>query len=188
MSAGISGGARRAHSSVQRVALGVACLMLIASVASARSLLTREEALALAYPGAAFAAERLFLTTEQRKRASAAAGVELTSSLVARYVATIDGRLAGRAYVDTHTVRTKKQTLLVSLDAAGKVKRVDVTAFLEPHEYQAPQPFLNQYRDRTLTEDLRLQRAIRPIAGATLTAVAATDAVRRVLAIDSVLR
>lgn len=171
-----------------RLAIGVVCLALAASVAAAGPLLTRDEALELAYPGATFAAERVFLTAEQQRRAAAAAGLEVTSALVARYVASIDGTVAGRAYVDTHTVRTKKESLLISLDAAGKVKRVDTTAFLEPTEYQAPEAFLNQYRGRTLTDDLRLQRAIRPVAGATLTAVAATDAVRRVLAIDAVLR
>lgn len=171
-----------------RLWTATAGILLAASIASAGSLLSREEALTLAYPGATFKAERVFLTSEQQKRAAEAAGVEIPSALVARYIAMQDGNVAGRAYVDTHTVRTKKQTLLISLDAGGKVKRVDTTAFLEPMEYQAPQAFLNQYRDRTLTEDVRLQRAIRPIAGATLTAVAATDAVRRVLAIDAVLR
>ena len=93
----------------------------------------------------------------------------------------------GHAYVDTHVVRTKKETVLVSLDASGAVKRVDVIAMLEPPEYRAPQPFLRQFTGRRLQDDLRLQRAIRPIAGATLTANAVTDAVRRVLAIDAVL-
>lgn len=171
-----------------RVVGFVAVTVLWSAVAAGAPLLTREEALALAYPGGAFTAERVFLTAEQQKRAAAAAGVEIASALVARYVATVNGTIAGRAYIDTHTVRTKKQTLLISLDADGQVKRVDVTAFLEPMEYQAPAAFLNQYRDRELSDDLRLQRAIRPIAGATLTAVAATDAVRRVLAIDSVLK
>jgi hypothetical protein len=60
-------------------------------------------------------------------------------------------------------------------------------AFLEPEEYQAPSAFLDQYRGKALDEDLRLQRAIRPIAGATLTARAVNDATRRVLAIDRVL-
>ncbi len=173
-----------------RQLVGGAIAMMLAGVAltGASPLLTREEALALAYPGATVTAERLFLTADQQKRASESAGVPIPSALVGRYTATKDGKAMGRAYVDTHTVRTKKETLLVSLDAAGTLKRVDVTAFLEPAEYQAPQPFLNQYPGRTLTDDLRLQRAIRPIAGATLTAHAATDAVRRVLAIDAVLR
>ena len=170
------------------VAGALAGALLAASIAAAGPLLSREEALALAYPGATFKPERVFLTAEEQKRAAVAAGVEIPSALVARYIATQEGNVVGRAYVDTHPVRTKKETLLISLDADGKVKRVDTTAFLEPMEYQAPQALLNQYHDRTLSDELRLQRAIRPVAGATLTAVAATDAVRRVLAIDAVLR
>lgn len=157
-------------------------------VAASGSLLTREEALTLAYPGASVTAERIFLTAEQQKRIGASGRVPITSALIGRYVARKDGQIVGRAYVDTHTVRTKKQTLLVSLDAAGKVKRVDVTAFLEPAEYEAPQAFLNQYGGRSLTDDLQLQRAIRPVAGASLTSRSVTEAVRRVLAIDMVLR
>jgi Na+-translocating ferredoxin:NAD+ oxidoreductase subunit G len=172
---------------VRGFAAALVAVVVTADSLSATSLLTREEALKLAYPGATFAAERVFLTDEQRQRV-ADAGSPVNSSLIARYIARQDGRAVGRAYVDTHMVRTKKETLLISLDASGLVKRVDTTAFLEPTEYQAPQPFLNQYTGKSLTEDLRLQRAIRPIAGATLTARAVTDAVRRVLAIDAVLR
>jgi hypothetical protein len=171
-----------------RLALIAATAAMGAGVLAVGSLLTREEALALAYPGATFASERVFLTAEQQKQAAARAGGPIASALIARYIASKDGKVVGRAYVDTHTVRTKKETLVISLDGSGALKRVDVTAFLEPAEYQAPQAFLNQYAGRALTDDLRLQRAIRPVAGATLTAHAITDAVRRVLAIDAVLR
>ena len=175
-------GARFAHHS-----LGALVAMLIAATAAAADI-TRDEALALAFPGAAIRAEQLFMTPEQQKRAAAAGGVEVPSALVARYVATKDGQPAGRAYVDTSTVRTKKETLLISLDPAGRVKRIDVTAFLEPAEYHAPEAWLRQYRDRGLSDELGLNKAIRPIAGATLTARAVNAAVRRVLAIDQVLQ
>jgi hypothetical protein len=176
------------HSNHDRVVSALLGVALAAASLHAGPLLTREEALALAYPGATFTAERIFLAADQQKRAADSAGVPIATALVARYVATKDGAVLGRAYADTHTVRNKKETLLISLDAAGKVKRVDATAFLEPPEYQAPQPFLNQYTGRALDDELRLHRAIRPVAGATLTANAVTDAVRRVLAIDAVLR
>jgi electron transport complex protein RnfG len=163
-----------------------ACLWL-GGLAEAQSLLSREQALALAFPGATFAAEQIFLTNEQVKEAAARAGGPLPSAIIARYTATLDGAAIGRAYVDTHVVRTKRETALVSIDANGRVKRVDVIAFLEPPEYKPPQAFLNQFGGRKLDDDLRLQRAVRPIAGATLTAGALTTAVRRVLAIDAVL-
>lgn len=149
--------------------------------------LTREEALASIFPGAEIESQRVFLTPEQMRAAAEVGGVELSSALVARYLARREDRVIGRAYVDTHVVRTKPESLLVSLDPGGRVLRVDATAFLEPREYLAPEPWLRQYSGRPLDAELELQRAIRPIAGATLTARAVNDAVRRVLAIDQVL-
>ncbi|MGE0042470.1 MAG: FMN-binding protein [Vicinamibacterales bacterium] len=162
-------------------------IVLAATAVVGAGPLSREEALRLAFPGATVTAERVFLTEQQQQAAAAAAGVPVPTALVARYVATRDGVVVGRAYVDTHTVRTKAESLLVSLDASGVVRRVDVTAFLEPDEYAAPGAFLDQFGGRALSDDLHLQRALRPISGATLTSRAVTDAVRRVLAIDGII-
>jgi hypothetical protein len=164
----------------------VVAVALFEAVSAAQGI-SREEALAAVYPGAAIKAEQVFLTVAQQKEALTRGGVDVPSALVARYVATRDGRVVGRAYVDTHVVRTKRESLLVALDAEGRVMRVDVTAFLEPAEYRASDAWLRQYRDHGLDDDLGINRAIRPIAGATLTARAANAAVRRVLAIDDVL-
>ena len=162
-------------------------LLFPISLSSQTGLLTREEALASVYPGATVEAERVFLTGEQTERASELARVDIESPLVARYVAREAGRVVGRAYVDTHVVRTKSESLLVALTSDGAVRRVEVTAFLEPRDYLAPQAWLRQFDSQPLNDDVALQRAIRPIAGATLTAQSATDAVRRVMAIDEVL-
>ena len=153
----------------------------------ARGQTTREEALARVFPGAEFQAERVFLTEAQRTAAEERSGVEIDSLLIARYVATRNGDVVGSAYVDTHVVRTKNESLLVCLDPDGRLRRIEVTAFLEPPEYMASAAWYAQYDGKALNEDLNLNRAIRSIAGATLTARAASEAVRRVLAIDSVL-
>ena len=76
---------------------------------------------------------------------------------------------------------------MIALTSDGAVRRVEVTAFLEPREYLPPQGWLGQFETQPLSDDVALQRAIRPIAGATLTAQSATEAVRRVMAIDEVL-
>ena len=164
----------------------VALVLMVAAPALAQ--VSREEALAAVYPGATIRAEQVFLTPAQQKLALTKGDADIPSALVARYIATRDGKVIGRAYVDTHTVRTKKESLLISLDENGQVLRVDVTAFFEPVEYRASDAWLRQYRDRVLTDELAVNRAIRPIAGATLTARATNDAVRRILAIDQVLQ
>ena len=127
------------------------------------------------------------MTEAQRAAAEEESGVDVNSLLIARYVATRDGDVVGSAYVDTHVVRTKNESLLVCLDQDGRLKRIEVTAFLEPPEYMATAAWYAQYAGKGLNDDLNLNRAIRPMAGATLTARATTEAVRRVLAIDGVL-
>lgn len=179
---------RMAFAVRRSVVVGLTTLLLLPISLSAQTgLMSREEALASVYPGATVEAERVFLTGEQTQRASELARVDIESPLVARYVAREGGRVVGRAYVDTHVVRTKPQSLLVALTSDGAVRRVEVTAFLEPRDFLAPQAWLRQFDTQPLNDDVALQRAIRPIAGATLTAQSATDAVRRVMAIDQVL-
>lgn len=167
--------------------IAFAVALLLAAVAAGAQGLTREEALAAVYPGATIEAERVFLTDAQVAAAAALGDETVPSALVARYVARRDGQVVGRAYVDTHVVRTKRESLLIALDAGGALRRIEVTAFLEPPEFQAPEPWLAQFDGRVLTDDLALNRAIRPMAGATLTARATTEAVRRVMAIDAVV-
>ena len=168
-------------------AFGLGLWALGLGLAAAQGL-SREEALAAVYGGADIRAEQLFLTPAQVTQVATRAGTDPASALVARYLATRNGEIIGRAYVDTHTIRTKRESLLISLDAQGRVMRIDVTAFLEPQEFRAPEPWLEQYRGHALDDALTINRAIRPIAGATLTARAANNAVRRVLAIDEILR
>ena len=162
-------------------------VFVLLGVTIADAQITREEALASVFPGATLRQEQVFLTPSQQQQLRAR-GVDIQSALVARYFATRDGKRVGRTYVDTHVVRTKRESLLISLDEGGRVKRVDVTAFLEPTEYMASEAWLRQYRDRPLGDDLAVNRAIRPMAGATLTSRAVNAAVRRVLALDELLR
>ena len=149
--------------------------------------ISRAEALAAVFPNAELVTERIFLTGEQVERVAEVSGEKMSGQLFARYVAVVDGEVVGRAYIDTHVVRTKRESLLISLEPDGRVRRIDMTAFLEPPEYQAAPGWLRQYYGRLLGEDISLRRAIRPIGGATLTARAVTAAVRRVLALDMVL-
>ena len=95
--------------------------------------------------------------------------------------------MVGRAYIDTHTAKTERQSLLISLDPAGRIERVDVTVFFEPAQYMASSDFLRQFDGQVLHDALRIRLAIRPIAGASFTGRAISDAVRRVLALDQVL-
>ncbi|MBI2838616.1 MAG: FMN-binding protein [Acidobacteria bacterium] len=149
--------------------------------------ITREEALSMSFPGATFESSIIFLTKEEEQEIAKQSGSPAPSAMVARYLARAGGKIVGRAYLDTHIVRTKKESLLVILDADGKVKRIETVAFLEPPEYIPPDRWYQQFQGQALDDGLRLGRDIHPVTGATLTARATTDAARRALATDQIL-
>lgn len=152
--------------------------------APARTLMTREEALALAFPaGVRVTREAIFLTPEQIATAKRESGVDFPDQLVVRYA----GSNGTTAYFDSHRVRTEPETVMIVVDATGSISRVDIMAFSEPTDYYPKRRWLDQLLGRKLDEDLALTRAIRPISGASLTGRAIVGASRKILAIHRAL-
>ena len=148
---------------------------------------TPAELAALAFPECTMQREEVVLSAEQRKRVAEAAEVRAAPVSVVRYTATQEGKSVGAAYVDTRRVRTHGQSLLICVDAAGKVARIEVLAFAEPRQYSPRPEFFASFVGLQLDDQLRLRRKIRPIAGATMSAVASVDSVRTVLAVHAEL-
>jgi hypothetical protein len=169
--------------------IAVAAVAFAATAIDAKVFLSQEEALKLAFPAASVERKTAFLTTEQQHEAQKLSGDDLLpSALVAYYVATDAGREIGTAYFDTHIVRTMPETVMVVVDAAGRVSRIEVLSFLEPEEYLPRPHWYEQFQGKPLDDELSMKRGIRPIAGATLTARATTDAARRALALHRVIQ
>ncbi|HKQ61955.1 MAG TPA: FMN-binding protein [Candidatus Polarisedimenticolaceae bacterium] len=144
---------------------------------------TLEQALVRLFPPPGrLTQQALELSAEQARRVAAEAGAPLPSRTLTRYV----GR-EGTVYVDTHLVRTAPETLLIVVDPAGKVARVEVLAFEEPREYLPSRRWFAQFEGRALEPELNLRRGIRALSGASLSSEAATDAVRRALAVQRVV-
>ena len=182
-------GSTAGRATVRRTSGACALWLVLAAGAAAAQTgeISRDEALAAVFPGATIDADRVFLTDDQVERIAELAGEDVGTKIYARYIARRGGVVVGRAYVDTHIVRTKRASLLISIDAQARVRRIDVTAFMEPPEYIPSQPWRQQYYDQPLSDEIAVQRRIRPIAGATLTTGSVNAAVRRVLALDQVL-
>ena len=183
---------RSASSSERRLSaralLGSVGLMLaLTAPAPARVLLTQSEALDLVFEGASVERTSLFLTEAELRRASELAGVEVTSALVVVYSARRDGEMLGTAYFDSHRVRTLPETLMLVVGPDHRVRRIELLAFKEPPEYLPRPAWYAQFIGKALDADLALKRSIQPVAGATLTARATEQTVRRLLAIHRVI-
>ena len=160
-----------------------ALLVLLASNASARVLMTQEQALASVFPNAKPARQTFFLTKQQLDAARKESGVDFKEQLVIRYAGP-----NGFAYFDTHRVRTLPETVMIVVTPDGKVDRVEILSFDEPTDYFPKRRWLDQLLHRHLDDDLSLKKAIRPISGASLTGQAIVNATRKVLALHHVIK
>lgn len=155
--------------------------------ASATVRMTQQEALRLVFPGCQIERQTVYLTPEQMAEVAGLAGEELSDPVVRPYRANCDGEPGGAAYFDTHRVRTLPETLMVAVDAEGRLKRVEVLVFREPPDYLPRDAWYRLFDGKALSKDLRLKRDVPMVAGATLTSRATERAVRQALAIDRVL-
>lgn len=163
-------------------------LTIGATRAGATAFLAKDEALALAFPGADRVEDRVvFVTDAQKAEIEQRARAPLESQLWTIHVGWKGTEILGYAVIDSHVVRTLPETFMVVLEPDGTVRRVDVLAFHEPQEYLPTARWMEQFHGRKLDDDLKLRAGIQGITGATLSATAMTAGVRRVLAIWQVL-
>ncbi|MEO8587529.1 MAG: FMN-binding protein [Acidobacteriota bacterium] len=172
-----------------RISFFFLLLSFSSSLSFAKSFLSQEEALRLAFPkGAVVTRKTAFLSEADRTEVARRSGGAPPPGLVAYYTATVDGASAGTAYFDTHVVRTLPETILVAVDAAGAISRIEVLSFSEPEEYLPRGAWYGQFPGKALSDELSEKKGLRPVTGATITVRVTVEAARRVLALDAFLK
>jgi len=131
--------------------------------------------------------KNVFLTDAQVDAVETQARARLEHARVSVYQASRADTVVGRAYLDTHRVRSQHATLLVVVGPDGRTRNVEILAFHEPEDYRPPSRWLRTLVGRDLSQPLQPGADVDAISGATLSVRATTAAVRRVLAIDRVL-
>ncbi|HYN40306.1 MAG TPA: FMN-binding protein [Thermoanaerobaculia bacterium] len=178
-------GARR----LRRAPAFLALVALLPGAAGAAVFETQEQALSRAFPPPARVIRTTsYLSEGQLEAARKAAQAPVDSAVVTRYAAfDTDGTLLGTIYFDAHVVRTAREVLMVVVAADRTVRSVDVLAFGEPQDYLPRGGWLKRVEGKRQEDGLFVGRALAHVTGATLTTRAIAAAVRRVLAVHSLL-
>ena len=166
-------------------ALILSCLLAVAMAPTAQGTVyySKEEAFELAFgQGAQVETLPVFLTDAQAATIEKAAQAKLEGRLFTFYEGKRQGQLLGYAALESHTVRTQPEMLMVVLSPTGSLVRAEILAFHEPPEYQPPARWFERLYQRP-KEELHLNRGVDGISGATLSSRAALDSIRKVLAI-----
>jgi hypothetical protein len=162
-------------------------LLLMTSPGLGRIFYSKTEALGLAFGSSPEVEMKpLFLTEPQIAKIQQLAKVKLDSALFTFYVGRRDGAIVGYAAIESHTVRTKPETLLILLSPSGELEKIEVLAFHEPPEYQPTALWFAQLYRRAL-DQMDFNSGVQGITGATLSAQSALSSVRKVLAIYQVV-
>ncbi len=91
--------------------------------------------------------------------------------------------LLGFAAVGNVLGKDQPITFLVAVDAADRLKDVDILVYREPYGGEvAYEPWRRQFRGKSAADSLRVGKEIRSISGATISVHAVTLGVRRLLA------
>ena len=148
---------------------------------------SKNEAMELAF-GKGTQVEQLSLFPDEIEAAQIQqdAKVKLDSGLFTFYVGKDQGKILGYAAIETSTVRTKPETLMIVLTPEGELQKVLTLAFHEPPEYQPPERWFEQLYKRPLAE-MDFNKGVDGISGATLSTRSALNSIRKVMAIFQVM-
>jgi len=111
-----------------------------------------------------------FFNKKQRRAAGEISGNPYLPSLMVYYEVKRDNKLIGYYFIDSHKVRTNKETIAVGLYLDFSIRDVKVLSFYEPKEY-FPVPFwLKQFKNLMVSKKtMQIDYDIQGMTGATLT-------------------
>ncbi|MCZ6639800.1 MAG: FMN-binding protein [Candidatus Dadabacteria bacterium] len=162
-------------------------LFIIVSPSESKVYMKRDEALNTAFPDAGeIERKEIFLSSDQSQTIESLAYSKNESKLYIIYEAKNGEKTLGYAIIDTHSLRTKTETVMFVINPDGSLRQAEILAFFEPQDYQAGENWIELFEGKTLDDTLRVGKDIPNITGATITANSLSQAIRRILAVFKV--
>lgn len=148
---------------------------------------SKSEAMELAFgKGAQVEQLSLFPDENQTAKIERDAKIKLDSGLFTFYIGKDQDKVLAYAAIETSTVRTKPETLMIVLTPDGELRNVYTLAFHEPPEYLPPERWFEQLYKRPLAE-MDFNKGVDGISGATLSTRSALNSIRKVMSIFQVM-
>ncbi len=170
----------------------LALVLAFAEPVAAKIFASQKQALAEAFPEATRIERKTLLlrkadVAEIEKRIGMRVDAKVVVIHVAHQKLAQGEKLLGFAEIAVHTVRTQPEAMLIVLTPEGRVRSVRIIAFHEPLDYLPTDRWYAQFAGKGKGDGLGLGREIHGVVGATLSARAAVDGVRKMLAYWDVL-
>lgn len=165
----------------------IALTLCLNNYAFPKVLLNKEEALNLAFPDVETIEQvQVFLKNEQVEKIQELARTKLDSRFYTFYKGIKNNKTTGYAFIDTHEIRTKTETVIYVINRDGTLRHAEILAFFEPDDYKAGERWIELFENKPLGDSMRIGRDIPNITGATITSRAFAAATRKALSIYKV--
>ncbi len=167
----------------------ISIVLLFFNISYGMLLIKPEDAIKEQFPDSKIVKKNILLTKKQVSQIQKLSKSRLNSSIITVYFIKKDGKNVGYGIINTHKVRTKKETVLFILSPDCKIQDIEIIAFYEPPEYMPDKRWLKVFKGKDSSNQLRLKRDIPNITGATLSSKAITTATRQTVYIcETVLK
>lgn len=162
--------------------LPAAAVAVAPAPASATVYLTIQTAQQAIFPGGRFVPHDLAFTPEQRKAIARASGVSSFDKVQRVWDVRVGAVRAGWFIVDRVLGKHEMITYAVALTPDGAVRRVEILEYRESYGGEIRNPnWRRQFVGKRPGSQLRLDKDIKNISGATLSSRHVTDGIRRLL-------
>lgn len=172
---------------MQKLMVIILLLLIISGAgyeSEAKVFMKRDEALSTAFPEASeIKKNEIFLTPEESREIESVSRSKNDSKLYIIYEAVDGDRTLGYAIIDTHTLRTKTETVMFVINPDGTLRQSEILAFFEPPDYQAGDNWIELFEGKSAEDGMKIGKDVPNITGATITANSLSQAIRRVLAV-----
>ncbi len=147
--------------------------------------LTEDAALKLAFPDCDRVEKKVIqISKDKKERIESRLGWVLSESTAAVFEGFSGKEPRGRAMVAEEIGKFKPITFMVKVSNEGKVERVDVMVYREAVGSEVRRPrFTRQFRGKSASDPLRINRDILNVTGATMSVQAMTAGVKKALVI-----
>ncbi len=128
-----------------------------------------------------FDAADVLLSEDMARKLDTLARSRIPERMVTFYTARRANEVLGYGVLQSHVVRTKRETLLVAFEPDGRIRRIVVISFLEPPEYKPSERWLGQFAGKGSADRLAVGDDLAPISGSTLSARGVSEQARWLL-------
>ncbi len=154
--------------------------LLFWGVSSAGLLVKPETVIKELFPDLEAQKKSFLLGKKEREIVQKKFRTKITTSLYTVYlIKNKEGKTVAYSLLHSHRVRTKKETVLITMNRDCQVLDVEIIAFYEPPEYIPPEKWLKLFKNLSPEKLPYIKRNIPNVTGATLSSRVITDSVRQ---------